>query len=348
MACRVCLVGFLLGLAGCKSQTATVSNPFLTPDRVPPPQTRVLAPGTAQPYYPGDPLPGASTYQAPSPSAPPTYAPGTTPPGGWGGPSPQYQQPAPYQGAPPPAGAQPYSPNYGVTPTGATLGPDDVGGRVAPLAGAVPQMPDLSPADSLAAQPRVPIQKLLADPRQQPPGDVGMSSPVGGATLTVVPNAAASPWGDPGLQQATYAESTATLATGSPARFGSDGFQARGSSGSSTAAASEGFRPPAITRAGVDAAAAPAGDSRYGVGDGYQWLRGQLVLDGVTGMMFVQYMTTGADSYGGALPLANPEVVANLLPGEYVKLDGELQHAPRDDDTLMPVFRVSGVQRQVR
>jgi hypothetical protein len=47
-----------LPLGGCKSPSGGgIANPFLAPDRVPPPATRALAPGQAQPYYPGDPLP---------------------------------------------------------------------------------------------------------------------------------------------------------------------------------------------------------------------------------------------------------------------------------------------------
>ena len=42
---------------GCRNQTSGLPNPFLAPGRVPPPATRALLPGQAQPYYPGDPLP---------------------------------------------------------------------------------------------------------------------------------------------------------------------------------------------------------------------------------------------------------------------------------------------------
>ncbi|MCG8450635.1 MAG: hypothetical protein MI725_13785, partial [Pirellulales bacterium] len=71
-------------LSGCRTQTATLSNPFLAPDRVPPPATRTLMPGTAQPYYPGDPVPNSPAIAPPG--AVPTYAPPAgqvVPPGGW-------------------------------------------------------------------------------------------------------------------------------------------------------------------------------------------------------------------------------------------------------------------------
>lgn len=56
LALRVVVV---LGLAGCSNQQRTSANPFMAPDRVPPPATRTIAPGTAAPYYPGDPVPAA-------------------------------------------------------------------------------------------------------------------------------------------------------------------------------------------------------------------------------------------------------------------------------------------------
>ncbi|MEO2047506.1 MAG: hypothetical protein ABGX16_13150 [Pirellulales bacterium] len=59
-------------MIGCHSQTGSFTNPFTPPDRVPPPATQPLTPGTAQPYYPGGPI---------QPTAPvmgqPTVPPGT-------------------------------------------------------------------------------------------------------------------------------------------------------------------------------------------------------------------------------------------------------------------------------
>jgi hypothetical protein len=60
--------------SGCHNQQTALSNPFMAPDRVPPPATRVVAPGAAQPYYPGDPLPpshaSATTAAPPIVTAP--------------------------------------------------------------------------------------------------------------------------------------------------------------------------------------------------------------------------------------------------------------------------------------
>ncbi|MCC7473791.1 MAG: hypothetical protein IT425_00220 [Pirellulales bacterium] len=65
-AFMVCLL-----VAGCQSTSVnSTGNPFLAPSRVPPPSTRSLAPGQAQPYYQGDPLPVMQTSSQPSPSTP--------------------------------------------------------------------------------------------------------------------------------------------------------------------------------------------------------------------------------------------------------------------------------------
>lgn len=57
-------------LVGCSKGPTTVPNPFSTADRVPPPATRAIAPGTAQPYYQSVPATTAPAF------APPTAYPG--------------------------------------------------------------------------------------------------------------------------------------------------------------------------------------------------------------------------------------------------------------------------------
>ncbi len=48
----------VLGTVGCQGNGKPLfSNPFSASGRVPPPATRSLGPGSAQPYYPGDPVP---------------------------------------------------------------------------------------------------------------------------------------------------------------------------------------------------------------------------------------------------------------------------------------------------
>lgn len=48
----------VVATTGCRtSQQTAIPNPFLSADRVPAPGSRIPAVGTAQPYYPGDPVP---------------------------------------------------------------------------------------------------------------------------------------------------------------------------------------------------------------------------------------------------------------------------------------------------
>jgi hypothetical protein len=64
-AAYVALSVYLSIHTGCKTPAGGVANPFLAPDRVPPPATRAIMPGQAQPYYPGDPLPVMQSSVAP-------------------------------------------------------------------------------------------------------------------------------------------------------------------------------------------------------------------------------------------------------------------------------------------
>jgi hypothetical protein len=61
------IAAIALVLGGCRNPSGGVANPFVTNDRVPPPATRAIAPGQAQPYYPGDPLPVMQSKTAPPP-----------------------------------------------------------------------------------------------------------------------------------------------------------------------------------------------------------------------------------------------------------------------------------------
>jgi hypothetical protein len=62
-------IAFSLCAGGCRNPSSGVANPFLAPDRVPPPATRAILPGQAQPYYPGDPIPLQSGTTPPTDNA---------------------------------------------------------------------------------------------------------------------------------------------------------------------------------------------------------------------------------------------------------------------------------------
>lgn len=70
-AAMCAFVTALLVVGGCRSSSSSglAGNPFLAPDRVAPPSTRAIAPGQAQPYYQGDPLPVMQSSTAPPASA---------------------------------------------------------------------------------------------------------------------------------------------------------------------------------------------------------------------------------------------------------------------------------------
>jgi len=131
-------------LVGCHHQTSSFTNPFMPPDRVPPPSTQQLTPGTAQPYYPGGPVQPAPPYTG-QPTVPPAMPGQASPlapitpaasPNGWNGSlpsapgsasrSPVYggQPPSAYSPGPPvshaspvvPAGAAPQIPGQVVLP----------------------------------------------------------------------------------------------------------------------------------------------------------------------------------------------------------------------------------------
>lgn len=355
-----CTTGALVMLAmvlGCKNQsTGPLTNPFITPDRVPPPTTRVLTPGTAQPYYPGDAMPGAAAAPpvgaagSPGFTAPPAnYGPATpvpgsttplvTPPGGWGTPS--------------------YSPQSSVSPGLSTLAAsgdsvsvpgDQQGLRFAPAsdpasgAWAITPTPQDQPAmQAIAAGTpstmRMPIQSMLPLSADQASGATPSQLRAREVTPAEYRNSVT------GVSEVRTASSSST----------SDGFRPQGSSRASSTAGSiadPAFRPPSIY--GDVAAPAPGGDggneeaSHYGAGQDFASLRGQLEYWPTTGEWSLRYLPTGApaDAHGGRVMIDNPQVLANLQPGELVTVRGQLYGKANDLGGTTPTYRVSAVQRQ--
>lgn len=345
-----CALAAALCAAGCKNQnTGQINNPFMAADRVPPPSTRVLAPGTAQPYYPGDQLPGAGPLGAPVIGTPvPTSGypasgypggatlpgavgpaatpPLTTPPGGWG--------------------AATYAPQSSVNPLDAVRVPDDVQAlRFAQSAG-------------------IPPSSLAADA-------VGTSATLGaGMAGLQAPAQAMAPWANqlPGLpNSSTVAAGPATsrlagarevtpaeyVSPGSnppnsaPAGASQDGFRPQGAvrQASLDQATPGAFQPPSITREGV----ARGGEgSQFATGEDFASLRGQLEYWPTTGAWSLRYLEEGApaDSLGGRVMIENPQVLANLQPGEMVSVRGQLFGKPSAEGAMTPTYRVSGVERQ--
>ena len=310
----LCVIG------GCRSQSTPLTNPFASADRVPPPATRTLAPGTAQPYYPGDPgmatapaaLPGAApattfapaSTAIPSVTAPPQTQPlqsaPVTPPGGW-------NQPAanPY-GAPP---ATSYTP----APTGTEnsvvrINPDDQSMRFA-------SVPSSNPNDIL---------------------QVAANQQMGTSTPFVYTPPAIETQGFPNTVQPAQYTATPTPAAAS------DGFRPQGSS--QQAAATSTVEPIPAQAPGT-----PQEDpARFGFDGSYATLRGQLQYYPQTGYWGVRYIPLqGApDHYGGVAVISNPEILGGLQPGEFLLIQGFIEPHDNGDGTFVPSYTVQGIQRQ--
>lgn len=348
--------------AGCRGNSTPLTNPFLTPDRVPPPTTQTLAPGMAAPYYQGEPMPTAAPLAAPAGAVPGmpaipavpagaapagTFAPGAVPPA------------TAYPGAAYPA-SQP-STAYPVTPTPTTQ-PLNYGAQATPSPGdsvGVPKddqslrfasaslTPTSTPSPAAAAatapasnaQFRTPIQSMLplagsADPNAQRPfaPNAGAPGPVAGAsTGGVVPAGYEAPIGSAAVAGASSA----------------DGFRPQGSqpaAASSDAGSAKGFRPPSI---GSQTAGGDSPTGRFGVGPQQEWLRGQLEYWPETGEWSINYMDEGPkDQIGGRVLIDNPQLLANLSPGEFVMVEGQLHGRQIDEAYYRPAYRISAVQRQ--
>jgi len=299
----------LVLFAGCRSQTTAMTNPFLAPNRVPPPATRTLLPGTAQPYYPGDPVPNMPVIGAPSVGfAPrampqptlPTYAPqpaGVVPPGGW-------------NTAPQPISSGSSSRN--VMPS--NIQPASAVGPVV----VQPDQQNLRFAQSAVQQTFV-QQPFVQQPFVQQ----------------------SVPTGEPRQVRIRAISSNNLPAGDGQASGGSrtrDGFRPQGSSR---------VRKPTMVSRLALRKREPV--DRFGFDPQYGWLRGQLQYAAETGLWSLQYVPGQSragsfeGSFGGNLTIANPQVLGNLQPGDYVQLRGRVDQGTSEQT---PIYTVSVVQRQ--
>ncbi len=220
-AATCAMIALALGLSGCRSSSSGIAgSPFMSPDRVPPPNTRVLAPGQAQPYYQGDPLPAmqsAATRPATAIAALPNDAEARSASGrtlawaqpGATAPSANPPSPAPVMAAPQP----PMQPQTVVAANEASVAvPNDGDPLRFPLP--APQPPE-SPAPIASAAPIAsqvkPIQPVAAQARP----DVlqtAYNAPIPSAPPLAVnqptmspPQQIASPWRSPQVVQAAPA-----------------------------------------------------------------------------------------------------------------------------------------------
>jgi len=323
MRCLFCTLGlvlFVVSFAGCRTPATGVSNPFLSPDRVPPPATRTQLPGTAQPYYQGDPLPNTSINSAPQNYQPaPTFAPqpaGVVPPGGWN------TTPQPY-----PGGAS----LNGVLP-----------GNIQPVNAVAPIQVQPDQFDLRFAQP--PPYQPLNQPSLMPVAQQGVSAYQDQLVSYEAP--IAQPIAQPIIAQPMAEPRQVRIRA-----ISSDGFGENGQT-AGRVPSSDGFRPQGsslVRKPTTGIRRAPRGpvreaSDRFGFAPGYEWLRGQLQLSSATGQWTLRYVPIqgSVDPFGGNLTIANPQVLSNLQPGDFVLLRGRLDGT----EVGAPIYTVSVVQRQ--
>ena len=314
-------------LAGCHNQSASFNNPFIAPDRVPPPSTQVLAPGTAQPYYPAGPVipapPGQAQLPPPSfggfgqPSIPPppmtTYAPRTTPTTSGAYPVPGAQRIPPPAPTLPPAGTGTYAPS---SSTGQSSGFEII-------QTSAEQSLDSRPGDSGQDSPK-PSESRMSSSVHIPADNSQLR--FGPPSVPVGPSVS-------GWSMVSHSPSHAR-------RLGLNPSPPGGSGGAPDKVSHE------RASAGQQALA------RFGYGPRYEWLRGQLEYVHSTNQWHIRYQprnpvgSVPSDRYGGSLRVGNPHLLGDLRPGDYVLVQGWLQRSDTANSSEQWDYRVSVVQRQ--
>lgn len=337
----------VLASAGCRSNSTPLTNPFLTPDRVPPPSTQMITPGTAQPYYPGDSIPAAA------PLAAPTYipAPGSAPPLNAypGAPTGAYPTSPVTPAAPPGGYGGVYPPQVNSDAVGIPADEQSMRFASASLTPS-PSTPSVAstatPTSPVASTFRTPIQSMLPIARPATgtfPQNAGAQSPLQAATFGSQPQM-------PQHREVTHAEYMAPVAAAGASSMvaSSDGFRPQSSEprteSTITAPVTNGFRPPSI---GKQTAGGDNPTGKFGVGGKQEWLRGQLEYWPEAGEWSIRYMDDGpADQLGGRVLIDNPQVLGNLPAGEFVMVEGQLYGRQIDESSYRPAYRVAVVQRQ--
>ena len=337
-----------------------MTNPFTAPSRVPPPATRTLLPGTAQPYYPGDPVPNspaigvpASTYQPPTPYGPaPTYSPPsavpstpTNPPGGWN----PYPQSGPVSTVPNGKPSGNWNNNVQQASAGVSLGPASLGSVRSESVQVPTDNENLRFArsqqfvDTLLTPNSYEAQLTAGQARQF----TGLQNPV--TPTQFVQQAPVAQQRQVSIREISSSQLPYADARSSPARrLGRDGFRPQGSSRTARDQAQAVIRPTEPAISGREFAPVQESSERFGFDPQYQWLRGQLQRSPTTGQWQLRYVPRGGspDQFGGNVLVANPHVLGNLQPGEHVSVQGRLEMVQLDAQSMIPAYTITVLQRQ--
>ena len=208
-----------LALGGCRSSSSGMAgSPFMSPDRVPPPNTRALAPGQAQPYYQGDPLPplqSAANSPATAIAALPNDAEARSASGrtlAWAQPGAAAPSPVPTSLAPAAPAPQPPSQPVATANEASVAVPNDGDPLRFPLP--APKAPEAS-APIASVIPAPPQSQPIQPSVVQPPSNVVQATynapipsapplPVSSPTMSP-PQQVASPWRSPQVTQTATA-----------------------------------------------------------------------------------------------------------------------------------------------
>ncbi len=369
-----CLALLMLS-AGCAQRGAPFSNPFIGSEVVPPPGTRGLAPGQAEPYY------GPPTQYSPpviveptSQFAPPANGPDVTP--------------VAFDAPRLASGASRSAPDVRVTGGEQPIRvPDDQRRvRFEPPGNAMVASNVASPAIRQPAEPITvrQIQNELANTTSSAAENYGpwrepvvatapastsaqpyylnetpvYSAPVGcyacepSVTVTGPQTVEITELPPPGTQVLRR-----TAAVNSPT-----GTASRSSRGDSFVAASpQSYRRDEQVRlaGGVTAESGGSaqllrtvGDStprtwaRYGYDDSYAWLQGRLEYLRATGQWKLRYIPVDGvtDQFGGSVVLDDADGLAGLRPGDFVRVEGRIDSNQATAETLSPPYRVARLQ----
>ncbi len=356
MRCVLCTLIVCL-LVGCRNQTSPLSNPFMAPNRVPPPATRTLLPGTAQPYYPGDPVPNSpaigvppSTYQTPAPYGPaPTYSPQpvapaiqSAPPGGWN----TSPQSGPVSSAP----IGNWNNNIQRASANISLGPGRGESVQVPtdnesLRFAQSQQSVNTPVTPAAYEG----SQLTARQTQQFTDWQNPVTPTPFVQQPFVQQPPVAQQRQVSIREISSSELPYADARSSPVRrLGRDGFRPQGSSRTARDQAQAILRPTEPAISGREFAPVQESAERFGFDPQYQWLRGQLQRSPTTGQWQLRYVPRGGspDQFGGNVLVANPHVLGNLQPGEHVSVQGRLEMVQLDAQSVIPAYTITVLQRQ--
>ncbi|NOY29514.1 MAG: hypothetical protein GXP28_04845 [Planctomycetes bacterium] len=310
----VCLI------CGCQGNTTALRNPFATPNRVPPPATRVLQPGAAQPYYPGDRLPGNPAGSVFPSGAVGTPIPGSVPPGGWG--------------ISPQANATP-TPNVFPASAQIALGP-------VPSANGPPIQINVDQQNLRFAPAPIPgAGQGLWNPPQAAVQTAGFQEPIAPVTFVQAPANVAPRE----VRIRAVKSPNVDLAHGTS----QDGFRPQGSRLINRRKPEQPRFAPRQGVAPTEFGPVREDVARFGFDPQYQWLRGQIQVSQATGQWHLRYAVAqsgpvqgGPDQFGGQVLIENPHLLGGLQPGDYVQVQGRL--IPQPDGTGN--YTVSIVQRQ--